>query len=29
MASDNEPQNVYDDPRFFAGDTQKERFGTG
>src|SRR5436305_14906930 len=29
MASDGPPQNVYDDPRFFAGYAQLERFGAG
>src|SRR5262249_1510123 len=29
MASDEAPQNVYDDPRFFAGYAQMERFGAG
>src|SRR5439155_12168405 len=29
MASDEAPQNVYDDPRFFAGYAQMERFGSG
>ena len=29
MAADRDPQNIYDDPRFFAGYSQLERFGTG
>src|SRR5437667_881370 len=29
MSSDEAPQNVYDDPRFFAGYAQMERFGAG
>src|SRR3982074_3620718 len=29
MATDPGPQNIYDDPRFFAGYAQMERFGSG
>jgi 2-polyprenyl-3-methyl-5-hydroxy-6-metoxy-1,4-benzoquinol methylase len=29
MAPDRNPQNIYDDPRFFAGYAQMERFGPG
>src|SRR5436309_8831896 len=29
MSSDEAPQNVYDDPRFFAGYAGMERFGSG
>src|SRR5438874_3699041 len=29
MDADRDPQNVYDDPRFFAGYSQLERFGAG
>ena len=29
MAADRDPQNIYDDPRFFAGYAQLERFGSG
>src|SRR4051794_9280066 len=29
MATDQPPQNVYDDPAFFAGYSRLERFGTG
>ena len=29
MAADGTPQNIYDDPRFFAGYAQMERFGSG
>jgi 2-polyprenyl-3-methyl-5-hydroxy-6-metoxy-1,4-benzoquinol methylase len=29
MATDDHPQNIYDDPRFFAGYAQLERFGSG
>src|SRR5207248_10754489 len=29
MDADRDPQNIYDDPRFFAGYSQLERFGAG
>jgi hypothetical protein len=29
MVIDQPPQNIYDDPAFFAGYSQLERFGTG
>lgn len=29
MPTDRDPQNVYDDPRFFAGYSELERFGAG
>ena len=29
MPAEGAPQNIYDDPRFFAGYAQMERFGSG
>ena len=29
MAADQTPQNIYDDPDFFAGYSRLERFGSG
>ena len=29
MEKDNRPQNIYDDPQFFAGYSQMERFKSG